>query len=255
MRFGAPAPARRRGTSSRPPTGGIGPHRGTVLLEALKQKLDKIDATPAPKLEPDLPTPKSVSILRALDLSRKLEDRTADRRLLSTWARSPAIRGYLPKRSARCCWCRGTDARRKGRGDPSGDTRHRRAPLPGGADFGTDRRGTGAAVPVALLAPSADSRARGDLRSLLVRARAGRAHRGSLPRRGLAACLRRNQRLRTAALRSRTIVLKFWLWISPEEQLRRFKDRQATAYKQYKITEDDWRNRRSGTPTKPPPAT
>jgi AMP-polyphosphate phosphotransferase len=40
-----------------------------------------------------------------------------------------------------------------------------------------------------------------------------------------------------------TIVLKFWLAISPEEQLRRFKDRQTTPYKQYKITEEDWRNR------------
>jgi polyphosphate:AMP phosphotransferase len=40
-----------------------------------------------------------------------------------------------------------------------------------------------------------------------------------------------------------TIVLKCWLAISPEEQLRRFKDRQTTPYKQYKITEDDWRNR------------
>ena len=40
-----------------------------------------------------------------------------------------------------------------------------------------------------------------------------------------------------------TIVLKFWLAISPEEELRRFKDRQTTPYKQYKLTEEDWRNR------------
>jgi polyphosphate kinase 2 (PPK2 family) len=31
--------------------------------------------------------------------------------------------------------------------------------------------------------------------------------------------------------------------ISQEEQLRRFKSRQITPYKQYKLTEDDWRNR------------
>ena len=31
--------------------------------------------------------------------------------------------------------------------------------------------------------------------------------------------------------------------ISPAEQLRRFKERQRIAYKQYKITEEDWRNR------------
>jgi polyphosphate kinase 2 (PPK2 family) len=33
------------------------------------------------------------------------------------------------------------------------------------------------------------------------------------------------------------------LTISAEEQLRRFKDRETTPYKQYKLTEEDWRNR------------
>jgi AMP-polyphosphate phosphotransferase len=42
---------------------------------------------------------------------------------------------------------------------------------------------------------------------------------------------------------SGVVVVKFWLAISPEEQLRRFKEREATAFKQYKITPDDWRNR------------
>jgi polyphosphate:AMP phosphotransferase len=40
-----------------------------------------------------------------------------------------------------------------------------------------------------------------------------------------------------------TIVVKFWLAISPDEQLRRFEDRQSTSYKQYKLTPEDWRNR------------
>lgn len=39
------------------------------------------------------------------------------------------------------------------------------------------------------------------------------------------------------------VLLKFWLEISPEEQLRRFKDRQLTPYKQFKLTAEDWRNR------------
>ncbi len=39
------------------------------------------------------------------------------------------------------------------------------------------------------------------------------------------------------------IVVKFWLAISFEEQLRRFKAREATAFKRYKITAEDWRNR------------
>jgi polyphosphate:AMP phosphotransferase len=39
------------------------------------------------------------------------------------------------------------------------------------------------------------------------------------------------------------IVLKFWLQITPEEQLARFRAREDTPYKQHKITEEDWRNR------------
>lgn len=39
------------------------------------------------------------------------------------------------------------------------------------------------------------------------------------------------------------VVQKFWIHISPEEQLRRFKERETVPYKRYKITEEDWRNR------------
>ena len=39
------------------------------------------------------------------------------------------------------------------------------------------------------------------------------------------------------------ILLKFWVDVSPEEQLRRFQDREDDPAKQWKITEDDWRNR------------
>ena len=39
------------------------------------------------------------------------------------------------------------------------------------------------------------------------------------------------------------MVAKFWLHISKDEQLRRFKAREETPWKQYKITPDDWRNR------------
>ncbi len=40
------------------------------------------------------------------------------------------------------------------------------------------------------------------------------------------------------------VLNKFWLQISPAEQLRRFKERQTVAYKRYKITDEDWRNRK-----------
>ena len=39
------------------------------------------------------------------------------------------------------------------------------------------------------------------------------------------------------------IVIKFWMQIDKEEQERRFKERQENPDKQWKITEEDWRNR------------
>ena len=39
------------------------------------------------------------------------------------------------------------------------------------------------------------------------------------------------------------IILKFWMEISPDEQLRRFNARAEDPTKQYKITDEDWRNR------------
>jgi polyphosphate:AMP phosphotransferase len=40
------------------------------------------------------------------------------------------------------------------------------------------------------------------------------------------------------------VVCKFWLQISKEEQLRRFRAREQTDFKHYKITPEDWRNRK-----------
>ena len=39
------------------------------------------------------------------------------------------------------------------------------------------------------------------------------------------------------------VVLKFWLQIDKDEQERRFRERQANPAKQWKITDEDWRNR------------
>jgi polyphosphate:AMP phosphotransferase len=40
-----------------------------------------------------------------------------------------------------------------------------------------------------------------------------------------------------------TVIVKLWLHISKEEQLRRFKERQQLEHKRFKITDEDWRNR------------
>jgi polyphosphate kinase 2 (PPK2 family) len=39
------------------------------------------------------------------------------------------------------------------------------------------------------------------------------------------------------------VLLKFWIHLSPDEQLRRFKERETTPWKGHKITAEDWRNR------------
>jgi polyphosphate:AMP phosphotransferase len=44
--------------------------------------------------------------------------------------------------------------------------------------------------------------------------------------------------------RAGVVVAKFWMAISPEEQLKRFKEREKTRFKRFKITPDDWRNRK-----------
>jgi polyphosphate kinase 2 (PPK2 family) len=40
-----------------------------------------------------------------------------------------------------------------------------------------------------------------------------------------------------------TVIVKFWFHIGQDEQLRRFKEREGTNYKAWKLTDEDWRNR------------
>jgi polyphosphate kinase 2 (PPK2 family) len=43
--------------------------------------------------------------------------------------------------------------------------------------------------------------------------------------------------------RNGAIICKFWLQISKTEQFKRFKLREKTRFKRFKITPEDWRNR------------
>jgi polyphosphate:AMP phosphotransferase len=45
-------------------------------------------------------------------------------------------------------------------------------------------------------------------------------------------------------VREGVVLAKFWLAISSEEQLKRFQEREQTRFKRFKITKEDWRNRR-----------
>ena len=39
------------------------------------------------------------------------------------------------------------------------------------------------------------------------------------------------------------VVIKYWVHITEDEQLRRFKEREKAQYKRWKLTDEDWRNR------------
>lgn len=39
------------------------------------------------------------------------------------------------------------------------------------------------------------------------------------------------------------VICKFWLHVTKQEQLRRFKSRETDPYRSYKLTDEDWRNR------------
>ena len=45
-------------------------------------------------------------------------------------------------------------------------------------------------------------------------------------------------------VRNDTVLAKFWLQIGKEEQLKRFQLREKTSFKRFKITDEDWRNRK-----------
>ena len=147
----------------------------------------------------------NLKLIRSLDLTKKLShERLRDRRSRNFRASSPSCRATSASRDHSLVLVfEGIDAAGKG---------------------GAIRRVTGALdarqyVTVPIAAPTEEERAQPylwrfwrnvppqgrhhDLRSLLVRPRAGRARRGLLPRRRLDARLRRDQRLRGAARASR----------------------------------------------------
>ena len=40
------------------------------------------------------------------------------------------------------------------------------------------------------------------------------------------------------------VLVKYWVHITKDEQLRRFKQRERLAHKRWKLTDEDWRNRK-----------
>jgi len=217
---------------------------GKIILEKLRARLDN----PAPKAAPVHPQPPAaldgLNILRALDLTRRMDKKDYEEELLTLQGRLNLLTRHRNfKKHSVVLVFEGVDAAGKG-----GGIRRITQAL----DARTYR-----IQPVA--APTEEERAQPYLWRFW----------RNLPRRGKVMIFDRSWYGRVLVervegfcseadwqrayseindfeyqlARNGTILQKFWLSISPEEQLRRFEQRQATPFKRFKITEEDWRNR------------
>jgi polyphosphate:AMP phosphotransferase len=218
------------------------------LLRALEDAADRAEAasrTRPPKAPPALPKPKRRNVLRTLNMDRTLSDKQYQKRLTAAQADLGRFTRELEgaQRSLLALF-EGPDAAGKG---------------------GATRRLTAAMSPylyrvIGIAAPTDEERAHPYLwrfwRHLPRRGRVtiyDRSWYGRVLVERLEGFARAEEWQRAYAeindfeeqlSEGGVIVMKFWIAITPEEQLRRFKDRQETPFKQYKITEDDWRNRK-----------
>jgi polyphosphate:AMP phosphotransferase len=217
---------------------------GKILLDAMRQKLASGDKEYTPVAPPLRVNIDGRNVLSELDLGKSLSDRDYDDQLshwqgkLSELARDPRFKS----RSLVCAF-EGVDAAGKG-----GAIRRIAASL--------DARQY-QVIPVA--APTEEERAQPYLWRFW----------RHIPRRGRFAIFDRTWYGRVLVERvegfcsekdwlrayaeindfehelseAGAIVVKFWLQVSQDEQLKRFKEREKIEFKRFKITEEDWRNR------------
>ena len=218
---------------------------GKVLLERLRVRLDNPAPVTVPvKAPPSITSIDGLNIIRTLDLSKKLEREDYDQELEKLQGKLNLLTRHKNfKKHSVILVFEGSDAAGKG---------------------GSIRRITQAVdvrvcriIPIA--APTEEERAQPYLWRFW----------RQLPRQGKVAIFDRSWYGRVLVervegfcsendwmrgygeindfehqlVKSGTILLKFWLTISKEEQLRRFEERQNTRFKRFKITDEDWRNR------------
>ncbi len=217
---------------------------GRALVDSITKKLGDIAKAPKPERVPDRPKPPKVNLLRNLDYSKAVPEDKYDTRLekLEGELNRLTRRLYEKKRSMTIVF-EGSDAAGKG-----GAIKRLR--------MGMDVRDTRV---IAIAAPTEEERSHPYLWRFW----------GHLPRLGKITIYDRSWYGRVLVERIEgfcakedwqrayaevnafeeqlanfgTILVKFWLAITPQEQLRRFKEREETPYKHYKITDEDWRNR------------
>ncbi len=216
-----------------------------TLVQSITERLSALEARPGAPRTPDRPAPNPVNVLTRLDLKNRMPEKEYDRELLRWTARINLLSRRLHEENRSMILVfEGPDAAGKG---------------------GAIRRLTSAIDArnyqvISVAAPTDEERAHPYLwrfwRHLPRPGRVtiyDRSWYGRVLVERIEGFCRREDWTRAyeeinAFERQLTehgvILVKFWLMISAEEQLRRFKDRQLTPYKQYKLTEEDWRNRK-----------
>jgi polyphosphate:AMP phosphotransferase len=222
------------------------PHyRNIEIAKAITDRLERmLDRAPAPKNVPDHPKPRTVNALRSLDFTKALAPDTYEKELAHWGARVAVLTRELNgKKRSLVVGFEGTDAAGKG-----GAIR-RLTQFMDARDYRV--------VPIA--APTDEERAMPWLwrfwRHIPMRGGAvifdrtwyGRV----LVERVEGFCSKKDwtraygeiNEFEAQLAEKGAVVLKFWLATSKSEQLKRFKLREATEWKKFKITDEDWRNR------------
>jgi polyphosphate:AMP phosphotransferase len=217
---------------------------GRTILEAINKRLERKRATPVRAAPPPPPPIDARSVIEELDLTRKLSDAQYGKKLPRLQARLNALSRDKRFRDHACILVfEGNDAAGKG---------------------GAVRRVTSAldarrydVVPIA--APTEEERAQPYLwrfwrhvprrghftifdRSWYGRVLVERVE-GFAAEPDWMRAYREIVDFEEALARFGVVVVKFWLAISKDEQLARFKAREKTSFKRFKITKEDWRNR------------
>jgi polyphosphate:AMP phosphotransferase len=218
---------------------------GRHLLAALRERLDEKPVKRAADRIPPLPAADRLNVLRALELDQPMT-KGAYRKELEKWQGRLAVasRDARFRRISVVGVFEGNDAAGKG-----GALRRITAALDA-------RRYTN--IPIA--APTEEERARPYLwrfwrhvprrgrfaffdRSWYGRVLVERVEKFAAEPDWMRAYAEIND-FEQALARHGIVLVKFWLAIGKEEQYRRFKQREEVVFKRFKITEEDWRNRK-----------
>lgn len=218
---------------------------GRIILDAIRKRLEQAgERSTIIKAHPPLPSIDRLDILKTLDLSQKLANETFDIQLEKYQGRlAMLLRRPTFKNITVIALFEGNDAAGKG---------------------GAIRRITGALdardyTIIAVAAPTEEERAQPYLwrfwrhiprrgrvtifdRSWYGRVLVERVE-GFCPEPDWMRAYGEINDFEAQMVRHNIIVIKFWLSISKDEQFRRFKERENTGFKRFKITEEDWRNR------------